>query len=233
MTFTADLHSHSHFSDGKQSPLTMYRRAQELGLDYFALTDHNTVGGVLELEAQLTDEDLAKTRLIPGFELSLMSGHWLVLGIDAKLLAKRIEKWGLRPGSFSELVSGSKTVDMFRWVNETDGILIAAHPCVPTRVMSAPAKMVHSLFESGLLQGMEIHNHDAQRKLGPLYRYWHQRVKRMSEEWGVPAYANSDAHTLDRLGRYFNNITMGEVDLLTAIRTQAIQIEQKQVKPSK
>lgn len=226
MHYKADLHSHSRFSDGKQSPLIMYRRAQELGMDYFALTDHNTVAGVLELQAQLTDADLAKTKLIPGFELSLLTGHWLVLGIDAGLLAKRIEAWGLRAGSFSERISDVKALEMFRWVNETDGILIAAHPCVPTRVMSAPAKVVLSLFESGLLHGMEVHNHDAQRKLGVLYRYWHQRVQKMANAAGIPAYANSDAHTVDRLGTYSNSITTSrDLDLLSAMKNKTAEIQ--------
>lgn len=52
MPMLCDLHLHSTFSDGTDTPTRLVELAQELGLGAIALTDHNTVAGVPEfLEA--------------------------------------------------------------------------------------------------------------------------------------------------------------------------------------
>lgn len=47
--YRADLHMHSVFSDGLQTPETLCAMAHELGLQAVALTDHDTVGGVPQM----------------------------------------------------------------------------------------------------------------------------------------------------------------------------------------
>ncbi len=44
----ADLHVHSRFSDGSYWPADIVHRAVQCGLEYVALTDHDTLGGVDE-----------------------------------------------------------------------------------------------------------------------------------------------------------------------------------------
>lgn len=52
MSRFCDLHTHSSFSDGTDSPSRIIQKAGELGLSSVALTDHNTVAGLPEfLEA--------------------------------------------------------------------------------------------------------------------------------------------------------------------------------------
>ncbi|MEG2116113.1 MAG: PHP domain-containing protein [Clostridia bacterium] len=80
----ADLHSHSHFSDGKFSPSTLVQMAKDAKLDYFALSDHDTLCGVEE--AVKKGEELAIT-VIPAIELSCYFNsdvHILGYGIDYK-----------------------------------------------------------------------------------------------------------------------------------------------------
>ena len=48
MTQLADLHLHSYFSDGVDSPTDLVIQAKERNLKAIALTDHNTVGGLSE-----------------------------------------------------------------------------------------------------------------------------------------------------------------------------------------
>lgn len=45
-----DLHVHSHWSDGELSPRELVRAARERGLSGIALTDHDTLSGLPELE---------------------------------------------------------------------------------------------------------------------------------------------------------------------------------------
>src|ERR1017187_8380709 len=48
LAFRADLHCHSSVSDGTRPPAEVLRRAAAAGLDVVALTDHDTVAGLVE-----------------------------------------------------------------------------------------------------------------------------------------------------------------------------------------
>ncbi len=63
-----DLHVHSNASDGKLSPEAIIRMAAALGLNYIALTDHDSVAGVpAALKAARAFPELT---FIPGVEIS-------------------------------------------------------------------------------------------------------------------------------------------------------------------
>lgn len=62
-----DLHTHSVFSDGTDTPAQLLARAEEKGLCAIALTDHNTVSG---LPAFLEAAKASSVRAIPGAEFS-------------------------------------------------------------------------------------------------------------------------------------------------------------------
>lgn len=62
-----DLHVHSLFSDGTCTPEELVDKASAQGLVAFALTDHDTVGGVDRALAAAKDKHL---QVIPGVELS-------------------------------------------------------------------------------------------------------------------------------------------------------------------
>ena len=61
----ADLHIHTTASDGIFSPQEVVRMAENAGLSYIAITDHDTVESLLNLEH--TSSSLA---LIPGIEFT-------------------------------------------------------------------------------------------------------------------------------------------------------------------
>lgn len=71
----ADLHIHTTASDGRYTPHEILRQAREAGLRYIAITDHDTVDGLLLLEQQgpLPVEDTLT--LIPGIEFSTDLPH--------------------------------------------------------------------------------------------------------------------------------------------------------------
>lgn len=63
----ADLHLHSNYSDGTQSPRELVQQAQQIGLSCIALTDHDNVEGV---PLALAAGKEFNVEVIPGFELS-------------------------------------------------------------------------------------------------------------------------------------------------------------------
>lgn len=78
-----DLHCHSNVSDGTLAPDALARRAHAQGVDLWALTDHDELGGLLE--ARRTAEELGM-RFVPGVEISVsvatQTVHIVALNID-------------------------------------------------------------------------------------------------------------------------------------------------------
>lgn len=78
----ADLHLHSHFSDGSDSPETLIKNILKSEISVFALTDHDTVDGILPMKSFLPDG----VRFLAGVEFSCICDagkcHILGLGID-------------------------------------------------------------------------------------------------------------------------------------------------------
>jgi predicted metal-dependent phosphoesterase TrpH len=64
----ADLHCHSTVSDGTLPPRAVAELAHAAGVEYWALTDHDEVGG--QAEARAVAEDLGM-RYVPGVEISV------------------------------------------------------------------------------------------------------------------------------------------------------------------
>lgn len=78
-----DLHSHTHFSDGRLSPADLLSRAKERQVSVLAVTDHDTIAG---LPGAQQAAQLLGIRLVDGIEFSSrwakVSVHIIGLGID-------------------------------------------------------------------------------------------------------------------------------------------------------
>lgn len=91
----ADMHCHSHFSDGTLSPTELVALALQAGITDLALTDHDTLDGLPE--AQIAADELGIT-LINGIELSCTWDKQLihVVGLnvdpDNKVLKAGVEQ---------------------------------------------------------------------------------------------------------------------------------------------
>ena len=62
-----DLHTHSVFSDGTDTPAQLIARAAQMGLTAIALTDHNTVAGLPDF---LAAGQGSGVKAVPGCEFS-------------------------------------------------------------------------------------------------------------------------------------------------------------------
>ena len=79
----ADLHCHSNVSDGVLAPAELAARAKANGVDYWALTDHDEVGGIADARAAASEVGLP---FMAGVEISITwagkTVHIVGLGID-------------------------------------------------------------------------------------------------------------------------------------------------------
>ena len=82
MASTVDLHIHTTASDGSDSPESLLNNLKSAGITIFAVTDHDTIDGALEMEKLTT----AEFRFIRGIEFSCQSPagkcHILGYGFD-------------------------------------------------------------------------------------------------------------------------------------------------------
>lgn len=215
-----DLHCHTHFSDGEHSPEHMLKRAQEIGLHALAITDHNTLKGVMHLKVEDVYEKYG-IRLIHGFELSLASGHFLILGGKQEKSMKILEKYGIREGATKHNLKKAKLKEILAEFNEMGAAIIAAHPSFMKMPLCVKSKTLFDLYSEGLVHGAEEHNHDLRRHFKqPVYGIWHQRIRRLLLKRDIPRFANSDAHKHRDLGKYKNLIEVEteEWDIVEIIR---------------
>lgn len=126
---SSDLHMHTNCSDGLLAPEELVAAARSAGLDYIAITDHDTVDGV----RQLYEHDLYPQpgiKIIPGIEMSahheVSEVHILGYNIDIynKELAERLnDVVEARWTRFSAMVE--KLQELGYDINETDVLEIA------------------------------------------------------------------------------------------------------------
>lgn len=100
-----DLHTHSHFSDGELSPTALVTAAYQAGIDYLALTDHDSVSGIAEAKqaAKQISQPEKPLHIINGVEISAnhqlssskqpMSVHIVGLGFtDMQMMQQELQK---------------------------------------------------------------------------------------------------------------------------------------------
>ena len=123
--YFGELHSHSSHSDGKHEMAEIADRAARCGLDFLALTDHNT------MSAHPVPPG-APVVIVPGFELTTFHGHHPVYGIAEMV------PWH-RDGRVVPLA------EIAPQVRAAGGIVGVAHPFVPGDPLCTGCRMVDGL----------------------------------------------------------------------------------------
>lgn len=176
----ADLHVHTLASDGTVGVVEILEGVEAAGfLDVIAITDHERI------DAAIAGRAIARARgfrleVVVGEEITTRGGHLLALFIEERIPSLR---------SLRSTIAA---------VHEQGGIAIPAHPLVPyplcagastlRRLVGDPDPAVHP-------DGLETFNPTA------LGRPLHRQVVRFAAEHGLAAVGNSDAHTLEAVGR--------------------------------
>lgn len=178
----ADLHMHSTYSDGVGTIEQIFERVQhETTLDVVALTDHDVIEGSLRAR-DLWQKGNYRFDYIVGEEVSTREGHLLGLFIE-----KRVP-----PG-----LSMERSIDL---IHEQGGLAIVAHPLHPLFRHSCQREVLDRIFteKAVWLDGIETWN----ASFCGIYAN-RQAMSTNRAVYGWPELGNSDAHTLNGIGRGF------------------------------
>jgi len=176
--YGADLHMHSTFSDGRQSPAEVAFHCQVEGLHIAALTDHENVAQHEPWLATATHAFLP----LRGQEVTTRLGHILSIGC---------------PRVVSNVVTGPESfAGIFAHIHAQGGCAIVAHPCAPTMNYQAPDNHDYDAYE--ILNG-SIPPYGGIFDLVQARKAWHTLL---SQGLRIAAVGNSDNHdNLNTLGR--------------------------------
>lgn len=113
MELQIDLQTHTRYSAscGWMSPETLVQRAEQVGLDGVAITDHNTLEAVGPAQRAASEDFL----VIPGEEVDTDEGQ--IIGL---FLSEAIEPWQSPPAVLDE-------------IHDQGGVALAPHPFDSTR----------------------------------------------------------------------------------------------------
>jgi PHP domain-containing protein len=110
----ADLHVHTLYSDGGQSPEAIVRAAAGR-LDVVGITDHDRVGGALRGRDYAREHPELGVDVVVGEEISTLDGHLIGL-----YLSERVPP-------------GLPARETIRPIHDQGGLAVAAHPFHPLR----------------------------------------------------------------------------------------------------
>ncbi len=190
--FTAvDLHVHTTYSDGMNTPDQIAKRAEELGIGV-AITDHNDIRGAVEICKH------KNILTIPGIEITCREGaHILVYFYDIKSL-KRFFNKDVSPFMGSSTMSATSLTpeEIIRRARAYRCVIIFPHPyCgIYTGIQNTyfDDERQGRLFD--MVDGVEVIN------AGNLNK-WNLKCALLGFNLGKAITAGSDAHSLTHVGK--------------------------------
>ncbi len=176
----ADLHMHSTYSDGIGTIDQILDHVQhKTDLDVIAVTDHDVIEGSLRAR-DLWEKGNYRFDFIVGEEVSTKEGHLLGLFIE------RLVPQGL---------SMERSIDL---IHEQGGLAIIAHPLHPLFKHSCSRETMDRIHNTSDVWFDAVETWNASF-CGIYANRQAMRANRLV--YGLPEVGNSDAHTLNAIGR--------------------------------
>jgi hypothetical protein len=172
----ADLHTHSWWSDGAQSPEDLVRAAAGR-VDVLAITDHDEIAGAQRAQEFARAHPELGVDVVIGEEVSTLNGHVVALYLEERVPA------GL---------SADRTLEL---VHAQGGLAVAAHPFHPIRYRRPGQPPLAHLIPHLPFDGIEVVNNSGFS--ARLYDAW---AALRNAEWLLAVTGGSDAHDVAYVG---------------------------------
>ncbi|MFQ6040980.1 MAG: PHP domain-containing protein [Candidatus Poribacteria bacterium] len=212
--YKGDMHIHTYYSDGRQSPIYMAVRAEELGLDFIAITDHDKYQPSLEAIEESKKMGL-NLLLLPGEEVSVREGcgHFVALCTSDWVTGQKsnaaiydeeyqdILDNELKDKTLVDGLSKEKYAHAVWTVNkirEFGGYAVLAHPYwVAGQKFHLNRPVYDQLLEDGLYDAVEVLGDvTSEDNLLSVAKYFEEVAKgRLTKNLRkIPIMSNSDTH---------------------------------------
>ncbi len=165
MQTSYDLHTHSTASDGTLAPAALVRAAVESGVTVLALTDHDTLEGLVEAGEEARALGIS---LIPGVEISVSWNnrtiHMLGLSVDLEATDLQLGLAGLREFRDSRAVKIGERLEKYGISGAYEGALALSNGRLVSRthfarylVQQGHVADVRKVFKKFLVPGKPGH----------------------------------------------------------------------------
>lgn len=165
-----EIHLHSNYSDGWNSVEEIAKHVKKIGLDGFALTDHNTTAGLKKAQEVAKKEKLV---FIPGLEINCAEGHINVFGKNVP----HIKQWKDMP-----------IVEALENTHKQACIAVAVHPY---DILRFP---MFGLAKKLCFDYIEVWN------ARTFFPFLNTFAENAADEIKAKKAAGSDAHCLEEIG---------------------------------
>ncbi|MFP4456926.1 MAG: PHP domain-containing protein [Clostridia bacterium] len=234
--YFGDLHTHSYYSDGEESPAFVAASARNQGFDFVAITDHLQYAPSLEAIEKFKDVEIDML-IVPGEEVHLPENpvHFLNFGgesslnkfvheheedyyLQVKAIAKKLEE--IQDDKTRFTIASS--IWAFERIRKLNGLGVFCHPFWEVWTGYYVSKTVidyfikHKTFDAfELLSG--YYSHEEYANTLQIARYYES----YKENIDIPVVGVSDAHSCnnDLLGNYFTVVFAQELNKDSIIRS--------------
>jgi len=216
-----DMHFHTRFSDGFNTPREVAARARKLGLG-IAVTDHNTISGALEIARY---RDILS---IPGIEVTSREGaHLLIYFYEFKALS-HFYRIDVMPFLGKDLMSSISLpmAQIIERARKYDAMVIFAHPycAMYTGLCNCmfPRDRQNELL--AMADGVEVINSGNLKK-------WNLQCAVLGFNLGKVMTGGSDGHNLFQMGKAVScaQSSRDRVSFLDAVRSGRSRVIGKEI----
>lgn len=232
-----DLHSHTIYSDGFESPESLLRAAVACGLDFIAVTDHNNYMGSVEAK-KIAEEKKYPITVINGEEYSstFTNMHIIALGAPAPLDDRYYRQ---KPEKVETPVSvAAMTKQLCERIRENGGVSVMCHPLWKPlsrdgKRLDVPHSLVKELLESNVFDAVEIVGGSPMEDsmTSHMQHLWAVNYGATPDKMAYLGSTDSHMYSIDPIcGKHFtlvfaeNNCQEAIVDAVRRRNTVAIQI---------